>query len=167
LFSLFGLRDRRDRVTLDGDSAGLQFSGLSDAEVFETQLTVSHSNARQSRRFRAGLNAAVQVSGSFFIGRSARPAGVLATQSIEGQHRLERVMRLASQSGLAELREYVMRSYLILYAHSDTRVLLLSIRHPRELGYVPEKNPTLRREIRMTHSNLPPKTPQKIGPAKG
>ena len=67
-----------------------------------------------------------------------RPAGVLAANSVEGQSRLERVLRLASEANLPELREYIMRSYLILYAHSDTRVLLLSIRHQRELGYAPE-----------------------------
>ena len=67
-----------------------------------------------------------------------RPAGVLAANSIEGQSRLERVLRLAGEASLPELREYVMRSYLILYAHSDTHVLLMSIRHQRELGYMPE-----------------------------
>jgi plasmid stabilization system protein ParE len=66
-----------------------------------------------------------------------RPAGMLATNTIEGQSRLERVLRLASKANLPELREYVIRSYLILYAHSDTHVLLLSIRHQRELGYTP------------------------------
>ena len=50
---------------------------------------------------------------------------------------MERVLRLASEANLPELREYIMRSHLILYAHSDTRVLLLSIRHQRELGYMP------------------------------
>jgi len=67
-----------------------------------------------------------------------RPAAVLAANSFEGQSRLERVLRLASEANLPELREYIMRSHLILYAHSDTRVLLLSIRHQRELGYAPE-----------------------------
>ena len=67
-----------------------------------------------------------------------RPAGVLAVNSVEGQSRLERVLRLASEANLPELREYIMRSHLILYAHSDMRVLLLSIRHQRELGYAPE-----------------------------
>jgi len=67
-----------------------------------------------------------------------RPAGALAANSVEGQSRLERVLRLASEANLPELREYIMRSHLILYAHSDTRVLLLSIRHQRELGYAPE-----------------------------
>lgn len=68
-----------------------------------------------------------------------RPAGVLAATSVEGENRLQRVLRLASEANLPELREYIVRSYLILYAHSDTRVLLLSIRHQRELGYAPER----------------------------
>ncbi|WP_179196409.1 hypothetical protein [Caballeronia sordidicola] len=67
-----------------------------------------------------------------------RPAGLLAAGSIEGQLRLDRVLRLASEANLPELREYVLRTHLILYAHSDTHVLLLSIRHERELGYIPE-----------------------------
>jgi plasmid stabilization system protein ParE len=67
-----------------------------------------------------------------------RPAGLLAANSAEGQQRLDRVLRLASEADLPELREYVLRSHLILYAHSDTRVLLLSIRHQRELGYISE-----------------------------
>ena len=66
-----------------------------------------------------------------------RPAGALAAISIEGQVRLARVLRLAVEAGLPELREYVLRSHLMLYAHSNTNVLLLSIRHQRELGYAP------------------------------
>jgi hypothetical protein len=53
-----------------------------------------------------------------------RPAAVLAANSVEGQSRLDRVLRLATEANLPELREYVMRSHLILYAHSDTHVLL-------------------------------------------
>jgi hypothetical protein len=67
-----------------------------------------------------------------------RPAGLLAAGSVEGQLRLDRVLRLASEANLPELREYVLRTHLILYAHSDTHVLLLSVRHQRELGYIPE-----------------------------
>jgi hypothetical protein len=67
-----------------------------------------------------------------------RPAGMLAANSAEGQWRLERVLQLASDTGMPELREYVLHAHLALYAHSDSRVLMLSIRHQRELGYVPE-----------------------------
>lgn len=67
-----------------------------------------------------------------------RPANGLAAASIEGQRRLEQVLHLASQAGLPELREYVLRGHLLLYAHSGSRVLMLSIRHQRELGYAPD-----------------------------
>ena len=64
-----------------------------------------------------------------------RPASALAASSVEGKRRLERVLQLAVEAGLPVLREYVLRSHILLYAHSDSRVLLLSIRHQRELGY--------------------------------
>jgi hypothetical protein len=69
--------------------------------------------------------------------RIGRPAGVLDASSIEGRSRLERVLRLSVDAGLPELREYVLRAHLVLYAHSDSRALMLSIRHYRELGYEP------------------------------
>jgi len=67
-----------------------------------------------------------------------RPATMLAAASIEGHQRLERVLQLANEAGLPWLREYVLRGHLLLYAHSESRVLMLSIRHQRELGYAPE-----------------------------
>lgn len=67
-----------------------------------------------------------------------RPAGLLSASSVEGRTRLHNLLRLAIEAELPELREYITRSHLILYAHSDKRVLFLSIRHRRELGYVPE-----------------------------
>jgi hypothetical protein len=69
--------------------------------------------------------------------RIGRPAGVLDAGSIEGRSRLERVLRLSVEAGVPELREYVLRAHPVLYAHSDSRVLMLSIRHYRELGYEP------------------------------
>jgi plasmid stabilization system protein ParE len=67
-----------------------------------------------------------------------RPANALAASSVEGQRRLHRVLRLAADAGLPTLREYVLRAHIVLYAHSDSHVLMLSIRHRRELGYMPK-----------------------------
>jgi plasmid stabilization system protein ParE len=67
-----------------------------------------------------------------------RPAAGLAASSVEGQRRLARVLQLAARAGLPELREYVLHAHLVLYAHSDSRVLMLSVRHQRELGYAPD-----------------------------
>jgi hypothetical protein len=66
-----------------------------------------------------------------------RPASALAASSVEGKRRLERVLQLAAEAGLRDLREYVLRSHVLLYSHSDSQVLLLSIRHQRELRYSP------------------------------
>ena len=66
-----------------------------------------------------------------------RPAEFLAAQTIEGQTRLEKLKRLATETGVPDFREYVLRSHVILYAHSETRAVVLSIRHQRELGYAP------------------------------
>jgi plasmid stabilization system protein ParE len=67
-----------------------------------------------------------------------RPADLLAASSIEGRMRLDQVLQLAIDAGVPELREYVMRAHLVLYAHSDSRILMLSVRHQRELGYAPD-----------------------------
>jgi hypothetical protein len=48
------------------------------------------------------------------------------------------VLHLAINAGLPELRQYVLRAHLVLYAHSDSRVLMLSVRPQRELGYAPD-----------------------------
>ncbi|MEM5403266.1 hypothetical protein [Paraburkholderia unamae] len=66
-----------------------------------------------------------------------RPAGFLASQTIEGQTRLDKLKRLAIEAGVPDFREYVLRPHVILYAHSETRAVVRSIRHQRELGYAP------------------------------
>jgi hypothetical protein len=50
--------------------------------------------------------------------------------------RLAAVQQLAQSAGLPHLREYVIGSYVVLYAHSDTEVVLLSLKHHRQLTYI-------------------------------
>jgi hypothetical protein len=45
------------------------------------------------------------------------------------------VLQLASQAGLPFLREYVVAQHVVLYAHSDSEVLLLAVKHHRQLAY--------------------------------
>jgi plasmid stabilization system protein ParE len=70
--------------------------------------------------------------------RIGRFADLLAVSDTQARLWLEQVLRLATAAGLTEFREYVLPSHVVLYAHSDSRVLILSIRHQRELGYAPE-----------------------------
>ncbi|MCM2339534.1 type II toxin-antitoxin system RelE/ParE family toxin [Rhodoferax sp.] len=67
---------------------------------------------------------------------SGRPARFLRPNTAQGNLRLAAVQQLAQSAGLPHLREYVIGSYVVLYAHSDTEVVLLSLKHHRQLTYI-------------------------------
>jgi hypothetical protein len=67
---------------------------------------------------------------------SGRPARFLRPNSAQASLRLAAVQQLAQSAGSPHLREYVMGSYVVLYAHSDTEVVLLSLKHHRQLSYI-------------------------------
>ena len=64
-----------------------------------------------------------------------RPARFLNARSIQGRERSVRAAELAQSLRLRQLREYVLKDHLILYACSDTAVVLLAVRHQRQLEY--------------------------------
>jgi len=67
---------------------------------------------------------------------SGRPARFLRPNSAQASLRLAAVQQLALSTGLPHLREYVIGSYVVLYAHSDNEVVLLSLKHHRQLTYI-------------------------------
>ncbi|MEI6600816.1 MAG: hypothetical protein WCN21_10095 [Comamonadaceae bacterium] len=67
---------------------------------------------------------------------SGRPARFMKPNSAQASLRLAAVQQLAQSAGLPHLREYVIGSHVVLYAHSDTEVVLLSIKHHRQLTYI-------------------------------
>ena len=67
---------------------------------------------------------------------SGRPARLLRANSVQARFRLAAVQQLAQSAGLPHLREYVIGSHVVLYAHSDTEVVLLSLKHHRQLTYI-------------------------------
>ena len=64
---------------------------------------------------------------------AGRPARFLTSRSAQAQVRTETVRRLAEQTGLSSLREYVVSQHVVLYAHSDAEVVLLALKHQRQL----------------------------------
>ena len=57
-------------------------------------------------------------------------------RSIEASNALAKLQQqLAAIAQDGEIREYVMAHYLVLYAHIDTRIYLLSIRHHKQLSF--------------------------------
>jgi hypothetical protein len=69
---------------------------------------------------------------------SGHPARFMAGRSAQARLRVEVVQQLAADAGLPFLREYVVSNHVVLYAHSDVEVVLLAIKHQRQLVYSAE-----------------------------
>ncbi len=69
---------------------------------------------------------------------SGRPARFLAGRSVQSRLRTAAVLQLAEQAGLPNLREYVVGRHIVLYAHSEAQVVLLALKHQRELIFCTE-----------------------------
>ena len=69
-----------------------------------------------------------------------RPARFLAAKSAQAQLKADAVRQLAEQAGLPDLREFIVGQHVVLYAHSEaeTEVVLLAIKHQRQLVYSAE-----------------------------
>jgi hypothetical protein len=70
-----------------------------------------------------------------FSPTSGRSARFLDAKTGWGQFQAQQAVQLARAIGMPELRELVLSRHLVLYAHSEQDVLLLSLRHERQLGY--------------------------------
>jgi hypothetical protein len=66
---------------------------------------------------------------------SGRPARFLSARSGQARSIAARAMALAAAHGVPELRELVVKPYVLLYAHSADRVVLLALKHERQLVF--------------------------------
>jgi len=64
---------------------------------------------------------------------SGRPARFLSVQSGQGRAMVSRPKSLAAAHGMPALRELVVKPYVLLYPHSADRVVLLALKHERQL----------------------------------
>lgn len=72
---------------------------------------------------------------------SGRPARFLSAKSAQATMKANAIQQLAEQAGLPHLREYVVgQQFIVLYAHSETDVVLLAIKHQRQLMYSTDPN---------------------------
>lgn len=69
-----------------------------------------------------------------------RPARFMATKSAQGISKVKAISELAELVGLPNLREYVVGQHVVLYAHSKTEVVLLALKHQRQLTYSAQEN---------------------------
>lgn len=54
---------------------------------------------------------------------------------MQAQSMARHATALATQHGVPELRELVVTPYVLLYAHSTDRVVLLGLKHERQLAF--------------------------------
>jgi hypothetical protein len=66
---------------------------------------------------------------------SGRPARFLDAASLQGRALAQRAQQLATALGAPHLREAVLKRHLLLYAHGDSEVFLLALKHERQLAY--------------------------------
>lgn len=66
---------------------------------------------------------------------AGRPARFLQAQSFQGRALAERVRSRAEALGLPDLRELIIKPYVLLYAHGPDRVVLLALKHERQLSF--------------------------------
>jgi hypothetical protein len=64
---------------------------------------------------------------------AGRPARFLQAQSAQGRALAARAAAVAAAHGVPQLRELVVKPYILLYAHGAGRVLLLALKHERQL----------------------------------
>jgi hypothetical protein len=112
--------------------------------AFKQSLTAAHefmltqderSAANRLLALQAGI-ARARAMLSFSPG-SGRPARFLEAKTAWGRFQAEQARHLARQLGCPELREFVLERHVLLYAHSGSEVVLLSVRRERQLGYRP------------------------------
>lgn len=103
--------------------AAHQFFQIQDADSADARLTKLKADLREMIAILAWSPA------------SGRPARYLSAKSAQATLKANAVQQLAEQAGLPSLREYVVGQFIALYAHSDTDVVLLALKHHRQLMY--------------------------------
>ncbi len=107
-------------------------ANLEEAHIF---FTVQHAEVADTRLRKLKRDLREMVSILIWSPGSGRAARFLGSKSAQARMRVDAVLNLAEQAGLPFLREYVVAQHVILYAHSNTEVVLLALKHQRQLTY--------------------------------
>lgn len=100
-----------------------QFFQTQDADTVEARFTKLKADLRE-------MIAVLSWSPS-----GGRPARFLLAKSAQARMKSDAVQILAEQAGLPYLREYVVGQHIALYAHAEKEVVLLAVKHQRQLAY--------------------------------
>ena len=105
---------------------------LRAARVFMVEQDAATAPARFERLQAVLVQARALLA---FTPASGRPARFVEARSHWGRFQAQTALQLARALELPELRELVLARHVVLYAHSDRRAVLLSLRHERQLAY--------------------------------
>jgi hypothetical protein len=126
-------RSVKRRVSAQVGAAPHFAASLQAVDAFMVTQDAASASARLAQLKRDLREMKTLLAWSPASGRSAR---FLRPNTAQASLRLAAVQQLAQSAGLPHLREYVIGSYVVLYAHSDTEVVLLSLKHHRQLSYI-------------------------------
>ena len=126
-------RSDKRRVSAQVGAAPHFADCLLAVHAFMVEQDAASAPARLSQLKRDLREMKTMLAWSPASGRSAR---FLKPNSAQASLRLAAVQQLAQSANLPHLREFVIGSHVVLYAHSDTEVVLLSIKHHRQLTYI-------------------------------
>jgi hypothetical protein len=93
----------------------------------------AHSAAARFEKLQADLVKARALLA--FAPASGRPALFLDAKTGWGQFQAQQAVQLARELGMPEPREVALARHVVLYAHSERNVALLSLRHERQLAH--------------------------------
>ena len=111
-------------------------SNLEAAQLFFVEQDTDSASER-FRKLKAELREMVTVLS--WSPASGHPARFFSGRSAQARLRAQTVQQLATQAGLPNLREYLVSRHIVLYAHSETEVVLLALKHQRQLTYMAEE----------------------------
>lgn len=110
-------------------------SNLEAAHLFFVEQDADSASER-FRKLKAELREMITVLS--WSPASGHPARFLTGRSAQARLRAQTVQQLAAQAGLPFLREYIVNRHIVLYAHSEAEVVLLALKHQRQLTYLAE-----------------------------
>lgn len=108
---------------------------LANLDVGHEFLVLQDADSANSRllKLKAALREMVEILSC--SPASGRPARFLAAKSAQARLKADAARQLAQEAGLPSLREYIVGQHIVLYAHSETEVVLLAVKHRRQLIY--------------------------------
>lgn len=119
-------------VTAKVEAAPNFLTNLDDAYAF---FALQDGDSADSRLIKLKAELREMISVISWAPGSCRHARFLNGRSAQARIRTDAVLRLADSAGLPFLRECIVGQHIVLYAHSETEVVLLALKHQRQLTY--------------------------------